>query len=316
MTTIQIGSSRLFAQLQPPLAPSMVGVVLGSRVNLVWLPNTSGSPATAYQLEAGTASGLSDVAIIQVPATPTSFSADAPPGTYYVRVRGVNAAGVGPASNDVFLPVGDAAPCAPPSIPTGLTATTTASGVTIQWNAPASGGTPTSYRLDAGSTSGATNIGSFALPPTTIVSSPAPAGPYFVRLTAINTCGSSAPSAELSFVIGGSFNPALLVGTWTGQMFNQTRNPPGRVPITSFSLRLDQAPPISLTRISGRWSDNAGCQNTNIFGSRNSQGSYVVFVEALTCNDGDLSLTFTSITQNRAEGRCNGGTNCTFVMTR
>ena len=137
-----------------------------------------------------------------------------------------------------------------------------------------------------------------------------------MRLTAINTCGSSAPSAELSFTIGGAVNPALLVGSWNGQMFNNTRNAPGRVPISSFTLRLDQAPTVTLTRISGRWTDNAGCQNTNIFGSRNSQGLYAVLIEALTCNDGDLSLTFTSITQNRAEGRCNGGTNCTFVMTR
>ena len=308
----------VFAQLaEPPFAPSLTSSVAGSLVTLSWQPNAAGPPATSYQLEAGTATGLANVAVIPLPSSTTTFQANAPNGAYYVRVRGLNGSTVGQPSNEVIVVVG-AAPCVAPGVPTGFTATTSAGGVTLQWNAPSTGSPPTGYRLDVGSSTGGSDIGVFALPATTAVTSPAPPGQYFVRITALSACGNSPPGPQISFVIGGTttFNPALLVGSWTGTMFNNTRNGLGRPPITSFTLRLDQAPPVGLTRISGQWTDNAGCRNSNIFGARNSQGSYVVSIESLVCNDGDLTLTFTSITPNLAEGRCNGGANCTFRMTK
>jgi hypothetical protein len=55
-------------------------------------------------IEAGSAPGLSNLAVVGHPTTAASFSGVAP-GTYYVRVRGVNAQGAGFASNEVTVVV-------------------------------------------------------------------------------------------------------------------------------------------------------------------------------------------------------------------
>ena len=59
---------------------------------------------TSYLLEAGTGPGLSNITVLSV--TSTSFSArGVPPGVYYLRVRGVNASGVGAPSAELRLVV-------------------------------------------------------------------------------------------------------------------------------------------------------------------------------------------------------------------
>ncbi|MCC7179421.1 MAG: fibronectin type III domain-containing protein [Acidobacteria bacterium] len=74
----------------------------GSQVDLRWTAPSGGSAPTDYVIEAGSAPGLADLAVLRV-GNVTRFSTQAPPGTYYVRVRGVNAAGVGAASNEVVV---------------------------------------------------------------------------------------------------------------------------------------------------------------------------------------------------------------------
>lgn len=71
-------------------------------VTLRWLAPASGGPVTGYQLEAGSAPGASDISVVQVGAA-TSFSTPVPRGTYYVRVRALNAGGPGQASNEVTV---------------------------------------------------------------------------------------------------------------------------------------------------------------------------------------------------------------------
>jgi hypothetical protein len=56
-------------------------------------------------VEAGSASGLADLATISTGAVVTPFSATAPPGTYFVRVRAVNGAGAGPPSAEAIVVV-------------------------------------------------------------------------------------------------------------------------------------------------------------------------------------------------------------------
>ncbi len=58
---------------------------------------------TAYRLEAGTAPGLADLTTLPLGSTAAFQIAGVPRGEYYLRVRAVNAAGVGPASRDVLL---------------------------------------------------------------------------------------------------------------------------------------------------------------------------------------------------------------------
>ncbi len=74
----------------------------GSTVTLQWTA-PSGPAPTGYVIEAGTAPGRSDLGVLQV-GNVTSFTAPAPPpGTYYVRVRAINARGAGQPSNEVVV---------------------------------------------------------------------------------------------------------------------------------------------------------------------------------------------------------------------
>lgn len=319
LASVLAASTVTYAQGTPPLAVlTLAHSVVGSRITFVWVPNSQGSPATAYLLQAGSAPGLSNIALVQVPATQTSFVADAPAGTYYVRVVAVNGAGASSPSNEVVATVGGSSGggggCPVPAAPTGLSATTaTPSFVTLRWTASAGA---TGYVLDVGSIPGATNIGSFSLGNTTILNSAAPAGTYFARLRALNGCGSSAPSAELTFTVVNGVQGSLPAGVYSGTMANSQRAGLGRSPITAFTLTLNQATPPTFSLISARWQDNAGCVKTNFIYGGISNGRLHIDVETLTCNDGDLLLNITSINGNVVSGTCNGGPNCTFQMIK
>jgi hypothetical protein len=85
---------------QAPTALAASGA--GATVDLRWTGSVGGFAATSYVIEAGSAPGLSDLARIQV-ANLTRFTTTAPPGVYYVRVRGVNARGTSLPSNEVVV---------------------------------------------------------------------------------------------------------------------------------------------------------------------------------------------------------------------
>ena len=83
----------------PDAPASLTDSGSGSTVTLGW---TAPSGATDYVLEAGTEPGSSNIGSLRV-GNVTQFSTHAPPGTYYVRVRALNARGAGPASNEVVV---------------------------------------------------------------------------------------------------------------------------------------------------------------------------------------------------------------------
>ena len=86
-----------------PVAPgTLTAAVNGPVVTLAW---GAAGGATSYVIEAGSVSGASDIGSFPLAGTDTSFSAAVPPGTYYARLRGVNAAGAGPPSNEVIVVV-------------------------------------------------------------------------------------------------------------------------------------------------------------------------------------------------------------------
>jgi hypothetical protein len=183
-----------------PDAPTrLTATVLGSTVTLGWNPPV-GNAAADYWIEAGSASGLSDLASFTTGTAATTFMASSVGGgTYFVRVRAVNGAGAGPVSNEVRLVVtGAAAPCsAAPAAPDTLSATAVGATVTLTWNQSAS--LSTSYIVEAGSSSGTTNLANFdtASPATSLRATGVGAGVYYVRVRAKNACGSSAPSNEI-----------------------------------------------------------------------------------------------------------------------
>ena len=187
--------------LAPPLAPSAVlATVQGTRVTFQWSHGPLGNIATGFHLQAGTQAGVVDIGVLPVAGMARSFSIDAPPGTYHVRVVALNPSGASPPSPSVVVSPGPGA-CTPPQPPTGLAAGASPGAIAVTWGAPQSGAIPTGYVLRAGSVSGGANIGVLTLGPQLSIGGAVAPGAYFLQLAATNACGASAPSAEVSAVV-------------------------------------------------------------------------------------------------------------------
>jgi hypothetical protein len=90
----------------PPGAPrNLNSQRSGQTVTLNWSAPLGAAVPTEYIVEAGSASGQSNLAVIPTGSTSTTLSGAVPPGTYYVRLRASNAAGVGPPSNQIVVTV-------------------------------------------------------------------------------------------------------------------------------------------------------------------------------------------------------------------
>ncbi|MBI3492867.1 MAG: fibronectin type III domain-containing protein [Acidobacteria bacterium] len=183
-----------------PGAPSgLTATSSGSSVTLTWSAPTTGDPVVTYIIEAGSASGLANLANFPTNSTATTFSAGGvPDGTYYVRLKAQNAAGMSGASNEAVLVVGTPACSSAPNAPSGLASNVSGRTVTLSWSAPSGGCDPTSYILQAGLTSGSSalansNIGNV----TRFVATGIGNGSYYIRVVAANAFGQSAASNEI-----------------------------------------------------------------------------------------------------------------------
>ena len=87
-----------------PVTPTgLVGGVNGRTVTFQWVPATTGGLAAGYQVEAGSTPGG---VIAVLPTTATQLVVpSAPSGTFYVRVRAVNAAGPSAPTADITVTV-------------------------------------------------------------------------------------------------------------------------------------------------------------------------------------------------------------------
>lgn len=183
-------------------APGPPATLIGSSndtlVNLQWTPPSSGV-VQGYQVVAGSAPGLANLAVISYPSTVTSLGASVAYGTYYVRVLATNTCGVSAPSPEVTLVV---QPCASaPQPPTGLVGSVSGGVVTLAWTAPA-GAVPTGYTIVAGSAPAASDILVYPTGTTaTSLAAPAPRGTYHVRVLATNACGQSGASNEVTVVV-------------------------------------------------------------------------------------------------------------------
>jgi hypothetical protein len=113
-----------------PLPPAALNhSVSGAAVHLTWAPVAG---ATRYMIEAGGGPSLSNLARIDTGSAATTFSATAPPGTYYMRARAQNACGVSQPSNEIVSTIGG---CSVPAQPTTLAASVSGNSVTLSWGA-------------------------------------------------------------------------------------------------------------------------------------------------------------------------------------
>jgi hypothetical protein len=171
-----------------PSAPTLnAPQVSGSTVTLTW---TLPAGATAIRLEAGTAPGLSNAANTIIGATTTFTTGGVPPGTYFVRVRAIDATGESAASNEITVIVGGGGggPC------------------------PAA-----SFLLYGGSAPGLTDLATVSTPAAGLAAL-APPGTYYVFVVAQNASGVSGPSNLITVNVGGGPVPGagtIAAGQWT-----------------------------------------------------------------------------------------------------
>ena len=114
-------------------------------------------------------------------------------------------------ATDVFLAAGGV-DANVPTQPRSLIATVSVLGasatVDLSWQAPATGGLPTNYLVEAGSAPGSSDLANFSNGPATSLHAAIPLGrTIFVRVRAMNSSGVSLPSNEVSFTAGGGTPP-------------------------------------------------------------------------------------------------------------
>ena len=166
--------------------------MVGATVTLGWRAGLAPA-AGSYVVEAGTAAGAVDIGGFAVGSV-TSVTGTLAEGRYYLRVRGVGAAGEGIPSSEVVVDV--PAPAAPPSAPGPPTASVTGGVVSFAWGFAT--GNATTYVLEAGTASGLANLVAFATGNLdTTFATPAPPGRYYVRIRAANAFGLGPPSNEV-----------------------------------------------------------------------------------------------------------------------
>jgi len=190
----------------PGVPVGLTATVAGSTLTLRWTAGALtlspvGTPS-AYIIEAGSASALSDLANFSTGNAGTTFVAQSvPAGIYYLRVRATNAAGTSAASNQVVATIGGAS--APPGAPSGVTTTVTGSNIVINWVAPTTGGAPAAYIIQAGSSAGLSNLANFSTgnTATSFAAGGIGAGTYFLRVLATNAVGTSGPSNEAILIV-------------------------------------------------------------------------------------------------------------------
>ena len=181
-----------------PGVTGLRGVVTGSQVQISW---DAAPGAERYVIEAGSAPGLSNLAALDTGSAATTFTATVVNGRSYVRVRGVNEGGTGPASTDSVV-VGAGACAAAPNVPTSLQATTSGLSATLLWQAPAAGEPVTAVTVDLVAAAGSPIT--LARVTATSLSASGPPGTYAVAVRAENACGSSAATPAVAVTLPSS----------------------------------------------------------------------------------------------------------------
>jgi predicted phage tail protein len=219
-------------------------------LSAAWDASPIGAAPEQYRIQASTSSDFSNL-LAEIPTgLARTFSVPGvPPGVFHVRVVARNAAGYSGPSNAQVIGV----PATQlPGAPSNLVANVNGNMLTLTWSAPSTGGAPTTYFIDAGATSGSSNIASFPTGNTqTSLTVTAPGGLYFVRLRAGNAVGVSVASSEVSFRIGPEpctippRNPTNLQASVSGGVVTLMWTPPTGPGLTRYRLEAGSAAGLS-----------------------------------------------------------------------
>lgn len=189
--------------VQPPTGLA-VSSLAGSRVEIDWRAPLFGPAPTGYVLEGGVRPG-EVLATIPISSTAPSFSFQAPPGAFYIRLRTVAGAAVSRPSSEVRLYIGATSG---PTAPRALTAYGRGSSVVLQWRNTFSGGEPSGVAIDVAQ-NGA-RVTSVPMPVTDRWSYGAvPDGRFSFTVRATNASGTSGSSnsVTLTFPLEGCSSP-------------------------------------------------------------------------------------------------------------
>lgn len=241
----------------PPVAVNTPGGVL-----FTWTAPQTGGVATSYLFEAGFTSGTT-FATLPV-ATNSLFVPGVPPGVFFIRVRGVNAAGAGPASSELTLRVG-AGGIVAPNVPGEVSLIVSAGKLTATWSPPGNGPVPTSYLLEVGSAAGLSNIAVVPVAGQAFLFSGVPPGYYFVRVRAV-VGGVAGPPTRDTVMIAGDVaappsEPRGFSSTVAGNVVTLSWRGPTFGPVTSYVLEAGTA---------------TGLANITTFSTGNANTSLVV----------------------------------------
>jgi hypothetical protein len=182
-----------------PAPPTLSRTVNGNTLTLNW----TGS-ASAWRLEAGSATGLSDIAVAGLGSVNTFTATNVPNGTYFLRVRSNDGGVPGTASNEVQANVTQCIG----TFRTDLHALVNGTTLSLDWSIL--GSAPTGWRLEAGTATNLSNLGVVPLPgaQTSLAAGLGP-GKYFIRLRRNDSCGSVSNEVEVD-VPGATQCPVLV----------------------------------------------------------------------------------------------------------
>ena len=174
----------------PPAAPTGLQATPGNaQVTLAW---TASAGATSYHVKRSTTSGAETQ--ISAPTTTSFTDTGLTNGTkYFYVVSAVNSSGESANSGEVSAT--PAAPATPPATPTGLQATPGNAQVSLTWNASSGA---TSYHVKRSTTSGTETQISAPTSPSFVDTGLVNGTKYFYVVSAVNSAGESANSAEVS----------------------------------------------------------------------------------------------------------------------
>jgi predicted phage tail protein len=264
----------------PGVPRNLQGRVNGRTVNLTWEAPTDASGVVGFVIEAGGSSGGTDSTVT---TTGLAFAIDGvADGVFFIRVRAIRAAGLSAPSNEIVLTVGDGmVPCTvPPAAPANLSAVVNGGTVTLSWHPPLTGEPPTGFVISVGSAPAIADLGAISIDGAgTSFSATAPDGTFFVRVIAVNRCGASATSNEVTVTVGPEPQlpgaPRNLAATVNGSQVALIWDPPVTGgPVTQYVIEVvDASGGVLLTFQSGNTS-------TLFVQDGVPAGSYVVHVRA------------------------------------